>query len=44
MVSFEAGVRRVMVGSSVETTGRRVGEVWYRVGVPVLDSALRDWI
>lgn len=30
------------MGSSVETTGRREGEVWPSVGVAVLDSVLRD--
>lgn len=43
MVSFVAAVRwDVTIGSSVETTGSRVGEVLPSVGVPTLDSVLRD--
>lgn len=43
VVSFVAAVRgEATMGSSVETTGRREGEVWPSVGVAVLDSVLRD--
>lgn len=45
VMSFMAALRgAAMIGSSVETTGRRMGEVWPKAGVPVLDSVLRDWM